>query len=86
MVEAVAENSTSHWSSHVTKHNFWLKNDQQFVQLIDQNFTNALKQAQSAIPESSFPKLIHFIWLGNKPIPSSFEQILLPQWREKHPE
>ena len=28
---------------------------------------------------------MHFIWLGSNPIPPTFTNILLPQWREKHP-
>ena len=30
--------------------------------------------------------MIHFIWLGMKPVPQTFTSFLLPQWREKHPE
>jgi len=37
-----------------------------------------------AEPQDSFPKLIHFIWLGPKPIPDTFVNFLLPQWRDKH--
>ena len=33
-----------------------------------------------------FPKILHFIWLGVNPIPESFTNVLLPQWRAKHPE
>lgn len=34
---------------------------------------------------TEFTRIIHFIWVGDKPIPSSFTEQILPDWRSVNP-
>ena len=57
--------------------------------MFNQNYQRCLKASpsdQTATDSPSFPLLLHFIWLGPKPLPVTFAESLLPKWREMHPE
>ena len=54
--------------------------------LISSQYRRCFLPCQADDPQDFFPKLIHFIWLGQKPIPDTFKDFLLPQWQDKHPE
>ena len=85
--QQLVDNLSSRWTSHVVKPNFWQKSDLEAANLFQQRYKSCVREADVAIAVGEeFPKLIHFIWLGQKPIPDSFLQVLLPQWREKHAE
>ena len=63
-------------------HNYWLKEDKFAVELFRKQFNTLYFEQETP----AIPKLIHFIWVGAKPIPDSFKNEILPVWIEKHPD
>jgi mannosyltransferase OCH1-like enzyme len=66
----------SNLSLHVQKTCYWL-NAEAELELVE--FAQSSMDTDFA-SDKTIPHLIHFIWLGLQPIPSSFTESILPGW------
>ena len=69
----------SDFYSHVKKKNLWVKDDL-FKAILQQRYHEFKTASESS---ETMPRLIHFIWLGPKPVPATFAAIL-EMWRKHH--
>jgi mannosyltransferase OCH1-like enzyme len=73
------------------KNNFWIENDNEFLELIQENNNSVISDCLSSSSISSvssshckIPKIVHFIWLGPKPLPS-YGQCCIQSFLTLHP-
>jgi mannosyltransferase OCH1-like enzyme len=73
------------------KKNFWIDSDNEFLELIQENnnsvISSCLSSSSVSAPSSSdcnIPKIVHFIWLGPKPLPA-FGQCCIQSFLTLHP-
>lgn len=78
------ESSEVAFDKHVNIKDFWFKGalkQDGAVALCKEQFS----KLQTPAATQSIPKIIHFIWIGDNPVPPSFEIYKVP-WYELHPD
>lgn len=70
LAELTPSEEHSHFYSHVKKGNYWLADDAAHLNYLERNYLRF-----KASTGRTFPKFIHFVWLGPKAIPSTFAAV-----------
>ncbi len=75
------EQKANEFYSHVKKPNFWLKDDLKLAKKFGEIYNEQLLNQST---NEAIPRLIHFIWLGSKSLPLTFDRIW-KMWATHHP-
>lgn len=76
------EQKANEFYSHVKKTNFWLKDDLKLANKLSEIYN---EQLINQLKKEAIPRLIHFIWLGPKSLPLTFDRIY-QMWIAHHPD